>query len=100
MKTIKTIIATAILLAGVSMTQSCLKDQHDYFDTKPTERMQKYLGDVKTLLTKPENGWRMEYFIGNADGDYGGRNLAMVFGKDVDSVRVYSEEYGATSFSS
>jgi len=100
MKTIKTIIATAILLAGVSMTQSCLKDQHDYFDTKPTERMQKYLGDVKTLLTKPENGWRMEYFIGNADGDYGGRNLAMVFGKDVDSVRVYSEEYGPTSFKS
>lgn len=100
MKTIKTIIAAALLLAGISMTQSCLKDQHDYFDTKPTERMQKYLSDVKTLLTKPENGWRMEYFIGNADGDYGGRNLAMVFGKDVDSVRVYSEEYGSTSFKS
>ena len=86
MKTIKTIIATAILLAGVSMTQSCLKEQHDYFDTKPTERMQKYLGDVKAILTKPEHGWRMEYFIGNADGDYGGRNLAMVFGKDVDDT--------------
>lgn len=89
MKKAMTILAAAVL----ALTTSCLKDQKDYFDKSSAERLQEVQDNLRALLADNPYGWRMEYFIGNTEQDRGGRNLALKFGKDLDTVCVRSEEY-------
>lgn len=90
----------ALALACMVSLQSCLKNQTDYFDQSASERMKEVLNDMKTLLLKPENGWRMEYYIGNVDQDRGGRNVALKFFTNADSVQIMSEEKKDTMITS
>lgn len=76
-KTNLILIAASLLLAMVS--QSCLKDQEDVFDDSASVRMQKFLETIRTTLSQPEYGWRMEYYAGNNKLDYGGYNFAVKF---------------------
>lgn len=96
----KNLWAFALLLAGLNLFQACLKNQTDYFDTSAAERMQKVITEMKDILCKPENGWRMEYFIGNVDQDRGGRNVALKFYSKADSVQIMSEEKKDTMITS
>lgn len=74
----KLILLVSSLFAATSF-QSCLKDQEDVFEDSVSARMQAYLETVRTTLTEPEYGWRMEYYAGNSKQDYGGYNFALKF---------------------
>ena len=89
--------AAALLLL---LVPSCLKDYVDYFDQSAAERLQAVQKKTRETLAKPKYGWRMEYFIGNVDYDFGGKNLTLQFGAELDTVRVMSEEYRDSSFTS
>ena len=64
-------ILTACLLGLLAIgTQSCLKSYVEYFDTSSAERLTNYLADLDEMLGGEQYGWRMEYFVGNEDGDF------------------------------
>lgn len=75
-KNILILAAVAVLSLGA---QSCLKEQNDVFDQTASARMQSALDNAKSILTKPANGWRMEYFAGNSKNDFGGYNMTVSF---------------------
>lgn len=89
--------AAALLLL---LVPSCLKDYVEYFDQSAAERLQAVQKKTRETLAKPKYGWRMEYFIGNVDYDFGGKNMTLQFGAELDTVRVMSEEYKDSSFTS
>ena len=84
----------------ILLVPSCLKDQVSYFDQSAAERLQAVQKKTRETLAKPRYGWRMEYFIGNVDFDFGGKNLTLEFGAEIDTVRVRTEEYKDSSFTS
>ena len=90
----------ALLLLLGALAPSCLKDQQDYFDKKPSERLSAFIEGTRSALASNDGHWRMEYFVGNVDQDRGGINLALDFYMDVDSVRIYSEETPKESYKS
>lgn len=94
--------ALTIVLAGLLglAAQSCLKSYVEYFDQSSAERMTAYLADLGKMLSDEPYGWRMEYFIGNEDGDFGGINLALKFGSEQDTVRAMSEEDSLAAYTS
>lgn len=85
---------------AILLVPSCLKDQVSYFDQSAAERLQAVQKKTRETLAKPRYGWRMEYFIGNVDFDFGGKNLTLEFGAELDTVRVRTEEYKDSSFTS
>ena len=91
-----------ICLLGLSVlgTQSCLKSYVDYFDDSSAKRLTTYLGDLDKLLGGEQYGWRMEYFVGNEDGDFGGINLALKFDAEKGEVTAMSEEDAAAVYTS
>lgn len=99
MKT-KSIAALCALALAVCFSQSCLKNQVDYFDQSAAERLQAVLTQTRATLAKPQYGWRVEYFIGNVDQDRGGKNMTFQFGAKEDTVRVMTEELRDSSFTS
>ena len=44
------------------------------------------------MLGGEQYGWRMEYFVGNEDGDFGGINVALKFDNEKGEVTAMSEE--------
>ena len=94
-------ILTACLLGLVAFgAQSCLKSYVEYFDTSSAERMTTYLSDLDALLGGEQYGWRMEYFIGNEDGDFGGINVALKFDAEKGEVTAMSEEDETAAYTS
>ena len=80
--------------------QSCLKSYVEYFDESSAERLTTYLSDLDQMLGAEQYGWRMEYFVGNEDGDFGGINLALKFDNEKGEVTAMSEEDETASYRS
>ena len=94
-------ILTACLLGLVALgAQSCLKSYVEYFDTSSAERLTTYLADLDALLGGEQYGWRMEYFVGNEDGDFGGINIALKFDAEKGEVTAMSEEDETAAYTS
>ena len=86
-------ILTTCLIGLLALgAQSCLKDYVEYFDTSSAERLTTYLADLDQMLGSEPNGWRMAYFVGNEDGDFGGINVALKFDSEKGEVTAMSEE--------
>lgn len=83
------ILASCICL---TLFQSCLKSQVDYFNQTAASRMKAALDNAKNVLVSAENGWKMEYFTAS-----GGYNYAVKFieddakGNQIDSICATSE---------
>ena len=94
-------ILTACLLGLVALgAQSCLKSYVEYFDTSSAERLTTYLNDLDEMLGGEQYGWRMEYYVGNEDGDFGGINLALKFDAEKGEVTAMSEEDETAAYTS
>ena len=94
-------ILTACLLGLLAIgTQSCLKSYVEYFDTSSAERLTNYLADLDEMLGGEQYGWRMEYFVGNEDGDFGGINVALKFDAEKGEVTAMSEEDETAAYTS
>ena len=92
---------TACLLGLVALgSQSCLKSYVEYFDESSAERLTTYLADLDEMLGAEQNGWRMEYFVGNEDGDFGGINVALKFNAEKGEVTAMSEEDETAAYTS
>ena len=91
-----------ICLAGLLAlsAQSCLKSYVDYFDVSSAERLTAYLADLDEMLGAEPYGWRMEYFVGNEDGDFGGINVALRFVAEKGEVTAMSEEDETAAYTS
>ena len=92
----------SITLAGLLAlsAQSCLKSYVAYFDESSAERLDTYLSDLDILLGSEQYGWRMEYFVGNEDFEFGGKNLALKFDSEKGEVVAMSEEDATASYKS
>ena len=94
-------ILTACLFGLVALgAQSCLKSYVEYFDTSSAERLANYLADLDKMLGDEQYGWRMEYFVGNEDGDFGGINVALKFDSEKGEVTAMSEEDETAAYTS
>ena len=92
---------TACLLGLIALgSQSCLKSYVEYFDESSAERLTTYLADLDEMLGAEQNGWRMEYFVGNEDGDFGGINVALKFNAEKGEVTAMSEEDETAAYTS
>ena len=68
MKTAYTIGATALMSAmGLS---SCLFEEDDAFSVSASQRIADFNADVRSVLTSPVDGWRMQYFPNTASRGY------------------------------
>ena len=56
--------------------------------------------DVYAMLGGEQYGWRMEYFVGNEDGDFGGINVALKFDAEKGEVTAMSEEDETAAYTS
>ena len=94
-------ILTACLLGlAILGAQSCLKSYVEYFDSSSAERLTTYLADLDAMLGGEQYGWRMEYFVGNEDGDFGGINVALKFDAEKGEVTAMSEEDETAAYTS
>lgn len=87
-KTLFSILAAAMVLSGTTL--SCRLEQEDFFDRSASERMSDMLNLARNTLTSAPNGWRMECFLANSLGEFGGYVFTTEFGLD-GSVTVRSE---------
>lgn len=55
----------------ILLLSSCLKDQEDVFSENSSNRLEEFLNNTKSILRSPENGWVMDYYVGD-DAEYGG----------------------------
>ena len=53
---------------------SCQQTEDNLFDGTPSQRIDKEMARVKKLITKPSNGWLMEYYPSSTQA-YGGFNV-------------------------
>ena len=72
---------------------SCQQTEDNLFDGTPSQRMDKEMARVKKLITKPSNGWLMEYYPSSTQA-YGGFNVLVKF-TDAGKVTFASETAGA-----
>ena len=94
-------ILTTCLIGLLALgAQSCLKSYVEYFDESSAERLSNYLADLDEMLGGEQYGWRMEYFVGNEDGDFGGINLALKFDAEKGEVTAMSEEDETAAYTS
>ena len=94
------ILATCLIGLLALGAQSCLKSYVEYFDTSSAERLTTYLSELDALLGGEQYGWRMEYFVGNEDGDFGGINVALKFDAEKGEVTAMSEEDETAAYTS
>lgn len=99
MKATKILSIGLALILGLS-AQSCLKSYVEYFDESSSERLTTYLADLDKMLGAEQYGWRMEYFVGNEDGDFGGINVAVKFDSEKGTVTAMSEEDATAAYTS
>ena len=97
---IKNILSFCLLGLTLMGAQSCLKSYVEYFDNSSAERITAYLSDLDDMLGGEQYGWRMEYFVGNEDGDFGGINIALKFDSDKGEVTAMSEENETDTYTS
>ena len=94
-------ILTTCLIGLLALgAQSCLKSYVEYFDESSAERLSNYLADLDEMLGGEQYGWRMEYYVGNEDGDFGGINLALKFDAEKGEVTAMSEEDETAAYTS
>lgn len=70
MKNIKIWMLAAIALPLALLT-SCTPEEDDAFSQNSSARMEKAIEDAKAVLRGNENGWVMDYYVGD-DQQYGG----------------------------
>ena len=99
MKT-RRILASCLVGLVALGAQSCLKSYVEYFDESAAERLTGYLSDLDAMLGGEQYGWRMEYFVGNEDGDFGGINVALRFDSEKGTVTAMSEEDETAAYTS
>ena len=97
---IRRILASCLVGLAALGAQSCLKSYVDYFGESAAERLTGYLSDLDELLSGEQYGWRMEYFVGNEDGDFGGINVALRFNSEKGEVTAMSEEDKTAAYTS
>ena len=56
-----------LLFAGVLFMQSCLHEEEDIFGKSAAERLNEAQKLYENILTKPSNGWVLEYIAGDTD---------------------------------
>ena len=56
------LFSVALIALSSTLFQSCLKDQTDFFEESPSERMQATIDNARKVLTSAPNGWVFEYF--------------------------------------
>ena len=94
-------ILTTCLIGLLALgAQSCLKSYVEYFDTSSAERLTTYLSDLNEMLGGEQYGWRMEYFVGNEDGEFGGINVALKFNAEKGEVTAMWEEDETAAYTS
>lgn len=91
-------IILAVLLVMPLVFTSCLKDQDDIFEGSTTERMDKYLANVKQVLTTPEKGWVMDYYVGDDQATGGFAYLVKFDGDKVSAMSEFTGDSCSTSY--
>lgn len=79
------ILPVALLALSSTLFQSCLKDQVDYFEQSPSERMQAKLDEARKVLTSSPEGWVFEYFP-DSKISYGGYVYTVKFDDEMATV--------------
>ena len=74
----KNILFVLLMALPAMLFTSCLKDDDEVFDEASSQRMQKYLNEAKAALRSAENGWVMDYYVGD-DQVYGGYAFLVKF---------------------
>lgn len=74
----KIIKLSLLLLALPLLMTSCLKEDNEVFGESSSKRLQQALEDARTVLRSSENGWVMDYYIGD-DSSYGGYAFTVKF---------------------
>ena len=69
----------ACLMAAPVVFTACQFEDDDYFDQTASLRVENTNKTVKDLLTKPANGWVMQYFTGTGVAHFEGFNLFAKF---------------------
>lgn len=67
-----------LLLTLPLLMTSCLKDDDEVFSDSASQRLQKTLEEARTVLRSSENGWVMDYYVGD-DSSYGGYAFTVKF---------------------
>ena len=67
-----------LLLALPLLMTSCLKEDNEVFGESSSKRLQQALEEARTVLRSSENGWVMDYYIGD-DSSYGGYAFTVKF---------------------
>ena len=97
---INRILTSCLVGLAALCAQSCLKSYVEYFDTSSAERLTGYLSELDAMLGGEQYGWRMDYFVGNEDGDFGGINVALRFDSANGKVTAMSEEDKTAAYTS
>lgn len=79
------LFSVALIALSSTVFQSCLKDQTDFFEESPSERMQATLDNARKVLTAAPNGWIFEYFP-DKKLSYGGYVYTVKFGDEKATV--------------
>lgn len=74
----KIIKLSLLLLALPLLMTSCLKEDNEVFGESSSKRLQQALEDARTVLRSSENGWVMDYYVGD-DSSYGGYAFTVKF---------------------
>ena len=74
----KIIKLSLLLLALPLLMTSCLKEDNEVFGESSSKRLQQALEEARTVLRSSENGWVMDYYIGD-DSSYGGYAFTVKF---------------------
>lgn len=88
------IICTILACAALCSAQSCLKNQHDYFETPASGRMQQFVSEVKDILISQTEGWALEYYPGVGQSR-GGYQFYLKFYKDTEKFGTPEEPVSA-----
>ncbi len=74
----KIIKLSLLLLALPLLMTSCLKEDNEVFGESSSKRLQQALEEARTVLRSSENGWVMDYYVGD-DSSYGGYAFTVKF---------------------
>lgn len=98
MKINKVSIFAVCAVLALAFAAGCQRDDDLLFEHNASQRLQTTIQDVKDILEGNSNGWAIEYFAGNSEVDYGGRNFAAIFKSGV--AEVAFEDYPDTTLKS
>ena len=58
-----------VIIVGIFLLQSCLKEQVNVFDKSTAERLNDAQKYYENILTDAPNGWVLEYIVGDTDAN-------------------------------